>query len=126
LLIQLCLLAAGMYAGRKLVRPQRVPEVQDTEALTQDTEALTQVAAVDVGPSELSRGVATPAEIEADEQVRSALVATGVTMAAVFFPPLRIIGGACVLYAGIPLFQKPRSSSWRRGASGSRCSTRPA
>lgn len=89
---QLCALTAAIHYGRKLLR-----HLQEEDAPAESTPPVP----ADPGAAE---------EAAVDEQLSLALVSAGLTGAATLVaPPLRVLGGAAVMYGSLPIVAKAES-----------------
>jgi Cu2+-exporting ATPase len=119
---QICFLAAALHIGRNLLREWEAsdPEVPDKPNAQGDQDAnsaelaapevaMLSAAPLPVQPVLHNTAVAgAPAtETEAQRQFSLALLSVGMTsVATLFFPPLRALGAAVLLYGGIPILAR--------------------
>lgn len=130
--IQACLIAVGIHFGRKFwdsldeetaPEPEGRPAGNAAPAGREGTSSGSSQSALEVVVAD---EVSAPAvvveaaggaeshlahheEAAVDEQLRIAVAATGLTLAAtLFMPSLRVFGGGAVLYGSIPIFKKAK------------------
>ncbi|MCX4246646.1 heavy metal translocating P-type ATPase [Paraliomyxa miuraensis] len=102
--LQLCLFAASVYYGRRILdnrRESKVPTPSNDEPGER-----TQALAI---PSAAHVRKADSAKAEIDQQFDLSLVCLGINAAARFMAPqVRVLGGVLVLFAGIPILRKAK------------------